>query len=944
MENESKDDDSESSDDTAEIASRLESIFGPPNVGLNNTSTSNADENQEQESPNPATPARTTGVPEEAPFQANGQQMTTPTPASVQATLTGIPNVGRNNTLASNADESRNPATPAGTSGVSEEPPFQANGLQTTTPASVQATPTTVVQATPTTVENPRKRSSPNTTARGSAAKQKKKNSLKRRKGARIKITRSKLFHILDDDAQRDKLRNFGASRNYYGTIVSGDSKKGYNVKFDDLPAENQLVLVLRNKLVSVVAPGEEEKEFDHTSTVADDCAEITNKKCGPQQAAANDFCGLSNDVIARKAIYKMQHGKEDNEFLSWRILKDGENLEWETIELHDDVEYLKDIDIDDDTNLNAIFFDHFFPSLKGHAKTIDKFHASKNSPMNKTVTDDKIIFHDEDADDPDWMVKQGYTLMIAAVTEVQNGTENLWKRGRSGGRHHYPNFGQYMPLNWFKAFVSAAPYCWCDEKHWYVDRRDRLWDIFLPCLDRFNERRRSLIKTVLLLLDESMSGWRPKTSKFGGLPNYTFEPRKPVPLGTMFRNGVDCFTGCIVYQDVVQNPETQSRKKYYREVSSLPGGPLLTAPVSEVLRQVEGAGVKQNGWVGGDAWFGSVMTCVEVWKRFQVHSTFIVKGNINFFPVRALHAILKARFGERPAGHSVVMETVVSGVKVFAMAYAWSHRGVSYIVSTCGDTSTHEEKYMSAYEDDWGRIQYKMLDRPRIAHFLYEYLPLIDEHNKQRQNLLNLERKWCTKDCWFRLLTTLVGMSVVDMHRWYRNKGQGRMARDGSYELVVHEFSDILCGCLEDQKRSQASQKLASAIAVQQGIGKLERIRNDEGAIARAPSPSQRKKGRATGTSYTASCYMCRKYLSADKETVYKLTSFRCTICKMPLCKKDRSDGSVGRYISCLDEHLRSDDQDLGCHGHYYNTIVFPESKQVDVNPRRSARTRVAG
>jgi hypothetical protein len=301
--------------------------------------------------------------------------------------------------------------------------------------------------------------------------------------------------------------------------------------------------------------------------------------------------------------------------------------------------------------------------------------------------------------------------------------------------------------------------------------------------------------------------------------------------------NGVDCFTGCILFQDAVQNPERQSRKKYYCAASSLPGKPLCTAPVSKVLRQVEGAGVKQNGWVGGDAWFGCVMTCVEVWKRFEVHSTFIVKGNINFFPTRALHAILQARFGKRPAGHLVVMETVAAGVKIFAMAYAWSHWGVSYIVSTCGDMSTHKEKYMSAFEDDWGRIQYEMLEGPRIAHFLYEYLPLIDEHNKQRQNLLNLERKWCTKDCWFWLVTILVGMSVVDMHRWYRNKGFGKSARDGSYDFVIHEFSNLLRGCLEDQKQLQSSQKLARSIAVQQGIGKLERIWNDQGAIARAPS-----------------------------------------------------------------------------------------------------------
>ena len=73
------------------------------------------------------------------------------------------------------------------------------------------------------------------------------------------------------------------------------------------------------------------------------------------------------------------------------------------------------------------------------------------------------------------------------------------------------------------------------------------------------------------MLVDESMSGWRPKTKKLGGLPNYIFKPRKHVPLGTMFRNGVECITGASVVQDVVQNPEQQSRKVYHGDISALP-------------------------------------------------------------------------------------------------------------------------------------------------------------------------------------------------------------------------------------------------------------------------------------------------------------------------------------------------------------------------------------
>jgi hypothetical protein len=47
----------------------------------------------------------------------------------------------------------------------------------------------------------------------------------------------------------------------------------------------------------------------------------------------------------------------------------------------------------------------------------------------------------------------------------------------------------------------------------------------------------------------------------------------------------------------------------------------------------------------------------------------------------------------------------------------------------------------VSRFEDEWGRTAPREIDRPQIAHFLYQYLPLVDEHNKQRQSLLCLEK-----------------------------------------------------------------------------------------------------------------------------------------------------------------------------------------------------------
>ena len=72
------------------------------------------------------------------------------------------------------------------------------------------------------------------------------------------------------------------------------------------------------------------------------------------------------------------------------------------------------------------IFLKKIPPYIKGHAKLIDGYHLSCNSPYYSTVQHDRIQLHDSDADDPDWIVKQVYRIMIAGIFEVECGVENL--------------------------------------------------------------------------------------------------------------------------------------------------------------------------------------------------------------------------------------------------------------------------------------------------------------------------------------------------------------------------------------------------------------------------------------------------------------------------------------------------------------------------------------
>ncbi len=101
--------------------------------------------------------------------------------------------------------------------------------------------------------------------------------------------------------------------------------------------------------------------------------------------------------------------------------------------------------------------------------------------------------------------------------------------------------------------------------------------------------------------------------------------------------------SGALVFQDVVQVPEIQSKKPYFNEASHLPGNPPITAHAAEVLCQVEGAKNPPGGWVGGDAWFVSVLSSVKVKVHFNVFSTWVIKQNTDFFPMQALHSVLTA-------------------------------------------------------------------------------------------------------------------------------------------------------------------------------------------------------------------------------------------------------------------------------------------------------------
>lgn len=73
------------------------------------------------------------------------------------------------------------------------------------------------------------------------------------------------------------------------------------------------------------------------------------------------------------------------------------------------------------------------------------------------------------------------------------------------------------------------------------------------------------------------------------------------------------------------------------------------------------------------------------------------------------------------------------------------------------------------------------------------------------------MEWKWPTKSCWMRIITTLIGMSVVDVQRWDRNmrsnynenSAAGKIEEDFSiFDMVNLIATPLRTGSLKNRER----------------------------------------------------------------------------------------------------------------------------------------------
>jgi hypothetical protein len=134
--------------------------------------------------------------------------------------------------------------------------------------------------------------------------------------------------------------------------------------------------------------------------------------------------------------------------------------------------------------------------------------------------------------------------------------------------------------------------------------------------------------------------------------------------------------------------------------------------------------------------------------------------------------------------------------------------------------SSTLGEPYIAKWPDKYGNVKHRRVDRPDIVSKYFRESNKIDRHNQLRQNELALEQLWLTKDPWFRIDTTLVGMTVTDAYllaKYSCSTASGikkmsirDFATRVAYDLFEHKESEQPCSEILGNHTSPASASAA--------------------------------------------------------------------------------------------------------------------------------------
>lgn len=365
---------------------------------------------------------------------------------------------------------------------------------------------------------------------------------------------------------------------------------------------------------------------------------------------------------------------------------------------------------------------------------------------------------------------------------------EDNWKQGFQ--KVTAPcDFSKYMSLRRFEDIKCYFPMAFAD-----LSKSDSLnvanydpWYMISNFVKLFNENRYlKVAASNVKLLDETMSAWRPRKSKLGGLPNISFILRKPEPLGTEFKTGCCSETGIMLWMEIQRGKTEMPRwSEGFREFGATASCTIRAA--DHMANGGQRLTDERSNLFYGDSWFASVKTADQL-KELGHDFVGPVKTSHALFPKEQLEKQLK----DWPGGTHLVLEgNSPNGNALLAIGYKYNASKVlSFIATKNAGTTKPGIPYRARFVDDFQNLLSRPVERPTVISNYFQKSNGIDKHNQARQFELRLEKHWRCKNVWFRLMTTMIGIVVTDCWKAYKFS---YLSKKNNKEISIRDFADLL-------------------------------------------------------------------------------------------------------------------------------------------------------
>jgi Transposase IS4 len=261
---------------------------------------------------------------------------------------------------------------------------------------------------------------------------------------------------------------------------------------------------------------------------------------------------------------------------------------------------------------------------------------------------------------------------------------------------------------------------------------------------------------------------------------------------------------------------------------------------------------------VVADSYFASVQSARELWK-IRLRFIGVEKNATRQYPMHFLsRCLLPGGKGDHRALKATDPET---GCQLLAIV--WADRERRFFISTCCSTApgTVIERKRWRQRDNTPNadpvLEHIRIPQPEAMEVYYKGNGKIDEHNRHRQDSLNVEKKVQTMHWHHRANHSLLAMCVVDAFDLAVGC-QTKMKHLGGFRFFLEDLiTDLIDNDFDRRvlrKRNQAACEEEAALAGV-GVGRLDTHRQ-----LTAPTPTKRRKSNKPEHRLQGACMVCKK------------------------------------------------------------------------------------